>query len=292
MKLYTFELGQQRRLGAEWQAQLVDLAVAYEAAAAMQPPQPNRLRVFPGDMLTFLRIGAPAIEAAAEAMAFVKKRRAAPVGEQILYPIDAVKLRAPVLRPGKIICCEVNGNSNGADDPSFYLKVASAIIGPGESILKLSDVGELTFNPHLAVLMRARLKNRSEDEVLSSIFGYTLLNDFTATKAAGKELPPLIAKNFDAFCPLGPCLVTTNELSITPTIQIHTTVNGSEKSLDACTFPVARTLSFLSRIMTLEPGDIVSFGLKRGQGFTVKAGDVIAIEVEGLGRLENQIIGG
>src|SRR5687768_10817262 len=111
MKLYTFELGQQRRLGAEWQGQLVDLAVAYEAATALQPPQPNRLRAFPADMLTFLRIGAPAIEAAVEAMAFVKKRRAAPVGEQILYPIDAVNLRAPILRPGKIICCELNDNS-------------------------------------------------------------------------------------------------------------------------------------------------------------------------------------
>ena len=292
MKLYTFELGQQRRLGAEWQGQLVDLAVAYEAATTMQTPQPNRLRIFPGDMLTFLRIGAPAIEAAVEAMAFVKKRRAAPVGEQILYPIDAVKLRAPVLRPGKIICYEVNGNSNGAEEPSFYIKVTSAIIGPGESILKPSDVSELTFNPHLAVLMRARLKNSSEDEVLSSIFGYTLLNDLTATKAAGKQLPPLIAKNFDALCPLGPCIVTTEEVSITPTIHIYTTVNGSEKSLDACTFPVASTLSFLSRIMTLEPGDIVSFGLKREPAFTVQAGETIAIDVEGLGRLENQIIGG
>ena len=140
MKLYTFEIGGERRIGAESDGQLIDLATAYNALLGSQGPKSGGLRAIPTEMLSFIRLGGLAFEAAAETIAFLKKRPAVPVGEQLVYPFDAIKIVAPILRPGKILCSginyrghkEENPNAKMPDEPFFFSKLPSAVIGPGE----------------------------------------------------------------------------------------------------------------------------------------------------------------
>src|SRR5688572_26456836 len=175
MRLYTFELNQQRAIAAEWNGQLIDLAAAYQAATINQAPEANRLRAIPPDLLTFIRIGAPAIEAAAVALAHAKRRRAVPVGEEIVFPLEAVRLRAPILRPGKIICA--------TDVATACTKFASALVGPNESIIKPTIVDQLASAPYIAAVIGRRIKNVAESDVSSAIFGYTILNSISARNA-------------------------------------------------------------------------------------------------------------
>src|SRR5688572_12402286 len=250
MRLYTFELNQQRAIAAEWNGQLIDLAAAYQAASINQPPEPNRLRAIPPDLLTFIRIGPPAIEAAAVALAHAKRRRAVPVGEEIVFPLEAVRLRAPILRPGKIICATDVASA-------CTTKFASALVGPNESIIKPAIVGQINSAPHIAAVIGRRIKNVAESDVSSAIFGYTILNSISARDArfAGN---PTLAHNFDTFCAIGPCVVTADEFQTTG--ELHVSLNGTviaSAAMAACAGSIQQFVRSLSQFMTLQPGDII-----------------------------------
>jgi 2-keto-4-pentenoate hydratase/2-oxohepta-3-ene-1,7-dioic acid hydratase in catechol pathway len=300
MRLYTFELNRQTKVGVEWQGQLVDIHAACSASHQEKP------RFFPTDLRQFARIGAPALAAAQEALDFVKKRRAAPVDEQLLYPLDAVRLLAPIPRPGKILCSGNNyrghqqENSAAAPtEPFFFAKMPTTVIGPGEPIVKPRLIAQLDYGVELAVIIGRRMKNTPESEVMSSIFGYTILNDITARDVQFKDIQSTLAKNFDTFCPLGPCIVTADEISDPTNLQLRAYLNGNLKQSGATAdwiFPLPRLLSYLSQFMTLEPGDIISTGTPPGVGLFqkpplfMKPGDTIALEIDGIGRLENPVI--
>lgn len=303
MKLYTFEVNQQRRIGAEWQGQLVDLAVAYEACRALHRPETNRLSAFPKDMLTFIRLGAAAVEAAVEALAFGRKRRAVPVGEQILYPLEAVKLLAPLRRPGKIICSGMDQRSDQDENPAtkisgepfYFAKMPSTVIGPDEPILAPPNVEQLDSAIQFAAVIGKSMKKVAEADVLSCIFGYTILNDVFASDLQFQHNQIILGKNFDTFCPLGPCIMTVDEINVSGNVQLRTFLNGAIKqsgSTADCILPLPQLLSSLSQVMTLEPGDIVSTGTRIGGAnpfLSMKTGDTIALEIDGIGRLENPV---
>jgi 2-keto-4-pentenoate hydratase/2-oxohepta-3-ene-1,7-dioic acid hydratase in catechol pathway len=284
MRFYTFELNQQRKIGAEWNGQLIDLAAAYQAATINQAPEPNRLRAIPPDLLTFIRIGPPAIEAAALALAHAKRRRAVPVGEEIVFPLEAVRLRAPILRPGKIICASDVATT-------CIAKFASALVGPSESIIKPAIVGQLDAVPRIAAVIGRRIKNVAEADVASAIFGYTILNSISARGVRFAD-NPVLAHNFDTFCPMGPCVFTADEFQTAA--ELHVRLNGTMIASAAMAARVAsihQVVRSLSQFMTLEPGDIISAPcIASGTELFLKVGDLIAIEIGGIGRLENSVV--
>jgi 2,4-didehydro-3-deoxy-L-rhamnonate hydrolase len=307
MKLYTFEIGGQRRIGAEWEHQLVDLSATYHAFLSASESKPGQLRAIPSEMLSFIRLGALALDAARDALAFIRKRPAVPVGEQLVYPFDAVKVLAPIPRPGKILCSGINYRGHQQENPAakmpaepfFFAKLPSAVIGPGQPIVKPTLTAQLDYEVEFAVVIGKRMKRTPEPEVMGSVFGYTVLHDVSARDVQFKDNQITLGKNFDTFCPLGPCIVTADELTEPGSARLRTTLNGGVMQ-DGTTadwvFPLPRLLSFLSSVMTLEPGDIVSTGTPAGVGIFRKPpvflnpGDIVAVEVEGIGRLENPVV--
>lgn len=305
MKLYTFEIGQQRRLGLEWAGQLIDINVAYDLFSNSLAAPPL-LRVLPPEMNSFVRLGTVAIEAAQQVLAFVKKRPATPVGAQMLYPFDSVLIRAP-LRPGKILCSginyrghkEENPEATMPEEPFFFSKLPSAVIGPGEPIVKPARTEQLDYEVEFAVVIGKRMKSVPEAEVMSCIFGYTVLHDVSARDVQFKDNQITLGKNFDTFCPLGPCIVTADELTEPGKVALRSTLNGKTMQNGTTAdwiFSLPRLLSFLSDVMTLEPGDVVSTGTPAGVGIFQKPpvfmrpGDVVSVEAEGIGRLENPVV--
>jgi 2,4-didehydro-3-deoxy-L-rhamnonate hydrolase len=306
MKLYTFEVGGQRRIAAEWDRQLVDLAAAYNAFLSASEPRAGQLRAMPTEMLSLIRLGSLGMEAARDTIAFIKKRPAVPVGEQLVYPFEAVKVLAPIPRPGKILCSGINYRGHKEENPGakmpsepfFFCKLPTAVIGPGQPIIKPRLTEQLDYEVEFAVVIGKRMKGTPEAGVMGSVFGYTVLHDVSAREVQFKDNQITLGKNFDTFCPLGPCIVTSDELTHLENVRLKSTLNGKVMQ-DGTTadwvFPLPRLLSFLSSVMTLEPGDIVSTGTPAGVGVFrkppvfMKPGDVVSVEVEGIGRLENPV---
>ena len=291
MRLYTFELNQHRRIGAECQGQIVDLAAACQAASINQTPEPHRLRALPNELLTFIRLGAPALEAAAVALAHARRRRAVPVGEEILFPLEAVRLRAPILRPGKIMWVSEVTAGLGPANRRCFPKVSSALIGPSESISKPATVNQLRSEPNIAAVIGSRVKNIAETNVTSAICGYTILNSISAGDPQFTDNPTL-AGNFDTFCPLGPCIVTADEFPTAHNGQLRVHLNGGLKqSVSVSTTSLNKQIAYLSTIMTLEAGDVVGTPcLGNNADIMLNVGDSISLEIDGIGRLENSII--
>jgi 2,4-didehydro-3-deoxy-L-rhamnonate hydrolase len=307
MKLYTFEIAGQRRLGAEWEEQLVDLAATYSAWLGASDLKPGQLRAIPTEMSSFIRLGALATDAAKEALAFIKKRPAVPVGEQLVYPFDAVKVLAPIPRPGKILCSGINyrghteehPNAKMPTEPFFFAKLPSSVIGPGQPIVKSRMTEQLDFAVEFAVVIGKRMKRTPESDVMDSVFGYSVLDDVSARDVQFKDNQITLAKNFDTFCPIGPCIVTADQLTEPANTRLRTTLNGNVMQ-DGTTadwiFPLPKLLAWLSNVMTLEPGDIVSTGTTAGVGvfrkppIFMQPGDVVALEIDGIGRLENPVV--
>ena len=291
MKLYKFEFNAQRSIGAEWEGQIIDLPAAFRALQSSQGPKSGQLRAIPSEMLSFIRLGTLALEAAEATIAFMRKRPAVPVGEQLLYPFDAVRILAPLARPGKILCCAHHALT-------FFPKLSSTVIGPGDPIIKPSSIERLEAAGGLGAIIGKRMKNVPENEVASHIFGYALLLDISASDRRLGENQLMLGKNFDTFCPLGPCIVTADEFSPSNAAQMLISINETELQSPSHPEPLIQpstAISYLSGMMSLEPGDIVVTGSTGAPGresprVNPSVGDRLAVQLEGIGRLENHVI--
>jgi len=308
MKLFTFEINRQLHLGAELNGQLIDLAAARSVLIQARGPKPDDSQTLPSDSLAFIRMGGPALAAARETLDFMARRPAVPVGRQIVYTFDAVKLLAPIPRPGKILCSGINYRSHAEENPGakmptepfFFSKLPSAIIGPAEPIVLPRVSSQVDYEVEFAAVIGTKMRNTPESDVMSHIFGYTILHDVSARDVQFKDNQITLGKNFDTFCPLGPCIVTTDELTDPGNVKLRSFVNGRLMQDDTTAdwvFPLPRLLSFLSGVMTLEPGDVVSTGTPAGVGafrkppVFLKPGDACRLEIEGIGALENSVSG-
>src|SRR5262245_4998169 len=142
MKLYSFEAGGRRSIACEGVGQLIDLPVAYAALIGARRPKHGAPKALPADMFAFIQLGAPALEAARDTLAFMAKRPALPVGERPTYLFDEVRILAPIPRPGKVLCSglnyrshvEENPNAKFLEHPRFFPKTPNTLLGPGEPI--------------------------------------------------------------------------------------------------------------------------------------------------------------
>ncbi|MDD5154929.1 MAG: fumarylacetoacetate hydrolase family protein [Candidatus Omnitrophica bacterium] len=210
-------------------------------------------------------------------------------------PLDKVKLLAPGCAAGKIVLTGLNYRDHAKElgmalpqEPVIFLKPATSLIGHGGNIIYPEGVSRLDYEAELALVIKKTGRNIPEDKAAEYILGYTCLNDVTARGLQKKDIQWTRAKSFDTFCPLGPWLETELDTS---NLKIASYLNGGKKQ-DSTTanliFSANYLVSFISKIMTLLPGDIISTGTPCGVG-PMAAGDKIEVEIEGIGLLTNQV---
>lgn len=219
-----------------------------------------------------------------------------------------VRLGPPIARPGKVIALGKNYVDHAKEfdaeipqHPVIFGKAPSAIVGPFDSIVLPPGADQCDVEVELAVVIGRRMKRVSEANALSCVAGYTILDDVTDRAAQRSDKQWFRAKSADTFCPLGPWLVTPDEVADPQALHLRSSINGLVLQ-NACTadmlFPIARALAFISATITLEAGDVVATGTPGGIGAArtppiwLRTGDVVEIEIEQLGRQRNEVLRG
>jgi 2-keto-4-pentenoate hydratase/2-oxohepta-3-ene-1,7-dioic acid hydratase in catechol pathway len=230
------------------------------------------------------------------------------------HTLNEVRLAAPIPRPRKnIYCLAVNYKAHAEetasqrdhkgqtpDIPVFFTKSPTSVNDPyGEIELDPQVSSELDWEVELGVIIGKRGKNIPEAEALSYVFGYTVLNDVTARDLQKRHKQFFKGKSLDGSCPMGPCIVTADEIADPHNLNLSLRINGETKqdgNTKMMIFNIKRAISVLSQGMTLEPGDILATGTPSGVGFTrvppefLQEGDVMESEVEGIGVLRNLVV--
>lgn len=222
------------------------------------------------------------------------------------HPLSAVQLLAPIPDPEKIICIGLNYRKHAAEVgvdvdalpevPTIFAKYPNALVADGATVQV--PTGKTDFEAEVAFVVGKRAKDVGEDEAPDYVAGYTLLNDLSARDLQGATPQWMPGKVFDGSAPCGPYLVTADEAGPADAIGLRLTLNGEEMqngATDDLIFSIPQLVAQLSKLMTLEPGDIVSTGTPEGVGMGRKPrvwladGDEIVIESPTLGRLTTRI---
>jgi 2-keto-4-pentenoate hydratase/2-oxohepta-3-ene-1,7-dioic acid hydratase in catechol pathway len=221
-----------------------------------------------------------------------------------IWPELGVSPTAPLPRPNRIIAIGRNYAEHAAeqdadvpDEPIVFQKSASSVIGPDQPIVVPEDVGRVDFEGELVVVIGKRGRNVAESEAMSLVAGYTLMNDVTARdeqkRALARSLPWFMSKSYDTFGPLGPCIVTADEIKNPHSLEITTAVNGEIKQnakTSDMIFTIPKLISYITRRITLEPGDVIATGTPSGIG-QIKPGDMVEVSIREIGTLSNPVIG-
>ena len=286
MKLVSYRHRSEDRVGAVVAGRVVDLA----------PIQGGR------DMLSLLRAGPDALAAAA-----AHAQRASGENEAAHPLLAEVELLAPVPRPPKIVAIGRNYADHAAEtgmkaleSPRIIAKLPSAVTGPGGVVVRPGGIAKLDYECELAVVIGRKTKNIARADALSAVAGYTILDDVSAREFQFDVSPAqtTFAKSMDGFCPMGPWLVTRDEIPDPQDLHLKTWVNDElvqDGSTREMTFSVARLIEYISRYMTLEPGDVIATGTPAGVGAFRKPprwlqpGDRVKLEISRIGVLEHSI---
>ena len=287
------------------------IKLAEEDAGA---PEAEADSLLPADMLAFLRRLPGSLAAARTALAFALdalSRYDAPdlLRAGVVEPRARVRLCAPVPRPGKIVGVARNypshaaerGSTSAPEQPVLFLKAPSAVIGPEDEIQLPRASARVDFEGELAVVIGAPVREISPSEAPAAIAGYCVANDVTARDVQDERGQRSIAKSFDTFAPLGPVLVTADEVPDPQDLALRTVLSGEvvqSARTKEMLFGVAELVAFASRLMTLEPGDVLLTGTPAGVGAArtpprwLRDGDVVEVAIERVGRLRNYVRGG
>jgi len=203
----------------------------------------------------------------------------------------------PPCTPQKIICVGLNYADHAdestlakiPEEPLLFFKPLSSLIGHLDNIIRPAWVDRIDYEGEIAAVIGRKMRYVSVDEASAGIFGYTCVNDVTARNIQKKDNQWTRAKGFDTFCPVGPYIVKGIDASA---LDIQTRLNGEvvQKSNTRLMMKSpAEVISFISKAMTLFPGDIISTGTPKGIG-PVKAGDIVEVDIQGIGTLENSVI--
>jgi 2-keto-4-pentenoate hydratase/2-oxohepta-3-ene-1,7-dioic acid hydratase in catechol pathway len=214
-----------------------------------------------------------------------------------LVPISEVTILTPTV-PTKIVCVGQNYRGHIQElgvpipkEPVIFLKPPSCLISNGEAIVYPAFANRVDYEGELAVVIKEKMTRVSEDHVLTHVLGFSCFNDITERDMAGRD-PFLLtlAKSFDTFGAFGPYVVT----GLDPNhLELKTYLNGQLRQQDNtknCVFSVSRILSFITRHITLYPGDVVITGTPKGIA-PMKSGDVVEVAIEGIGKLTNPVVG-
>lgn len=295
MKLVTFSDAAGPRVGVleESSGTVVDLSAAAPA--------------LPREMTAFVGAGAAALGAA----------RAALGSGQGRLSIDSVRLEAPFPRPAKnILCVGKNyhehakefhqsgfdasaGKDAIPDVPIIFTKWPNSVIGPNRAIPGSEDpTASVDYEGELTVVIGRTARRVRKADALSHVYGYTIINDATARTLQHRHKQWFLGKSLDGFCPMGPCIVTADEIPDPTRLRLQTRVNGElrqDAPVSDLIFDIPTLIEEISALMTLEPGDLIATGTCAGVGigFTppryLVAGDVVSITIEPIGTLVNPV---
>lgn len=211
-------------------------------------------------------------------------------------PLAEVEL-LPLVRPSKVVCVGLNYHDHAREldlplpeEPVLFLKPPSAIIGPGDPIVLPACSERVDYEAELAIVMGKTARFVSEAEALRHVFGYTCANDVTARDLQKKDGQWTRAKSFDSFCPVGPWIET--QVEDERNLPLRAVVGGEVRQQGNTAdmiFPPARLISYISRVMTLLPGDVILTGTPAGIG-PLREGDEVSIEIDGVGLLINPVV--
>ena len=211
----------------------------------------------------------------------------------------------PIERPGKIVCVGLNYRDHAEEQgaplpeaPLLFAKWQNALIGPGEPIVIPPIVTKCDYEAELGVVIGTRVRNASLEDALEAVAGYTCVNDVSARDLQFADGQWTRGKSPDTFCPVGPRLVPRDEVPDPQQLAIRAVLNGEtmqESSTSNMVFGVAGLIAYITRTITLEPGDLIATGTPAGVGafrsppVFMQPGDEITIEIEGLGTLTNPV---
>jgi len=294
MKLVSYRSGDRTGVGAVVGGRVVDLDPVLRdlhpgAPAGEQSP-----------MMSLLRAGDRGLAAAADYLGRGSGSSAGPT-------LAEVELLAPVPRPGKIVAVGRNYADHAAETgvkpfeaPRIIAKLSSSVAAPGSVVPRPEGVAKLDYEIELAAVIGSTAHRVARADALATVAGYTILDDVSAREFQFDVSPPqtTFAKSMDGFCPMGPWLVTRDEIPDPQTLRLSTFVNG-EQVQDGNTHDmlvdVAGLIEYISRYMTLEPGDVVATGTPAGVGAFrkppryLKPGDRLRLEISTIGVLEHAI---
>jgi acylpyruvate hydrolase len=309
MKLVTYSWKGDVALGALAKERVVNLHRAY-AAALRQAGDADELAVadlrVPGDLLGLLRGGEASMAAARCALQFVEDQGLANHAGSPCYPLEEVDLLAPIERPGKVVCVGLNYRSHLAEIgeptpeyPILFHKAATSLIGHRQSIVLPRISRQVDYEGELAVVIGRRGKNIPQQDALSYVAGYTCANDVSAHDLEFRTSQWTSGKMLDTFCPLGPVLLTRDEMPAPGSLRLKTILNGQTVQ-KACTsdmvFSVPFLISYISSLATLEPGDLLLTGTPAGIGCNqqpqvfLQPGDRVSVQIDGIGTLTNNVV--
>jgi 2-keto-4-pentenoate hydratase/2-oxohepta-3-ene-1,7-dioic acid hydratase in catechol pathway len=280
MKLYTVQLETQTRLTVEKAGALVDVTTAAGTHDLVRLIE------------NFEALGPRVAEAVEKAVS--------------VLDFDDVTVKAP-LKPGKILCCGVNYHGHFTENPAakmpqkpfFFAKFPSNVLGPGEPIPHPPGIVQLDWEVEFTLVFGKKAHALPEDaSVMDAIFGYTILHDVSARDVQFVDNQITLGKNFEGFAPVGPCVVTKDELPDLSNVKLRTLLNG-EAVQDGSTadwiYPLPHLITWLTSVLTMHPGDLMTTGTPAGVGYFhnpqrfMKSGDVVRLEIGGIGVLENPI---
>lgn len=282
MKLVTFTHNNQTRTGA---------LIENNAVVDSQGDS-----AIPSTMIGFLNAGSDALTA---------MQRLIDSGHGRI-PFSGVKLEAPVPRPGKFLAISLNYPDHIAETgkekpeyPSFFSKQSSCVIGQGTSIYRPKVSEKLDYEGELALVIGKRCRHVPVDQAEQVIAGYTIANDVSVRDWQVRSPTMMLGKSFDTAGPLGPCLVTRDEIGDPHNLSLKTWVDDElrqQANTGQMIFNCYEMIAYLSQAMTLEPGDVIATGTPSGVGVKMyprgylKPGQVVTIEIEGIGRLSNPVV--
>lgn len=242
------------------------------------------------------------IEAGSEA----QKRAKVALRESAPLRLKDVKLLAPIPRPRKLLCVGLNymdhARETGAEIPSvptIFNKFATAVIGPGANIVLPRVSQAPDYEAEFAFVIGGGGRHISGDDWREHVFGYTIMNDVSARDYQRATSQWLMGKTFDTFAPLGPWIVTADEIEDPHSLDIRMEINGEElqnSNTRELIFKIPELIAFLSSVFTLEPGDIVSTGTPSGVGFArkppryLRSGDDVVVKIPAIGELRNPVV--
>ncbi|CAN5447022.1 fumarylacetoacetate hydrolase family protein [soil metagenome] len=210
---------------------------------------------------------------------------------------DGHRMLPPVL-PSKIIAVGLNYKDHAAEqnkplpaEPMIFIKPSTAVIGPGAPIVLPGQAGRVDHEAEAGVVIGVRARHVSESEAHKYIFGVTCVNDVTARELQVRDIQYTRAKGFDSFAPIGPCIASGLDYTRVEGLGVEGWVNGQRRQASSTReliFSIHRLVAFISSVMTLLPGDIISTGTPAGIGL-LAAGDTVTIKVEGVGELTNTV---
>ncbi len=220
-------------------------------------------------------------------------------------PLSSVKLMSPIPRPPKIICVGLNYRDHAIESnmqiptvPTIFCKFPTSVIGQGDTIVLPKASTQPDYEAEMALVIGKGGRHIAAEKWKDHVFGYLNLNDVSARDFQLATTQWVIGKTFDTFCPMGPYLVTADEIADPHALDISLTLNGEvlqNSNTKNLIFNIPELIRHLSSVFTLEPGDIISTGTPSGVGFArkppiyLKKGDTVVVKVQGLGELSNPV---